>query len=47
MTVDEIMDDPYRCIDIKRDVVEHDEFDKGERFILNFGHTLGHALRLA
>ncbi len=44
-TVDEIMDDlVYRCIDIKRDVVEHDEFDKGERFILNFGHTLGHAL---
>lgn len=32
------------CIDIKRDVVEHDEFDTGERMILNFGHTLGHAV---
>lgn len=32
------------CIDIKRSVVEHDEFDTGERMILNFGHTLGHAV---
>lgn len=43
--VDEIIDDMvYRCIDIKREVVEHDEFDTGERMILNFGHTLGHAV---
>lgn len=33
-----------RCIGIKRDVVEADEFDKGERMLLNFGHTLGHAI---
>ena len=32
------------CIAIKRDVVEADEFDTGERMILNFGHTLGHAI---
>ncbi len=32
------------CISIKRDVVEADEFDTGERMILNFGHTLGHAI---
>ena len=32
------------CIDIKRDVVEQDEFDTGERMILNSGHTLGHAV---
>ncbi len=32
------------CITIKCDVVEHDEFDTGERMILNFGHTLGHAI---
>ncbi len=29
---------------IKRKVVEADEFDTGERLILNFGHTIGHAL---
>ncbi len=34
----------YKCISIKRDVVEADEFDKGERMILNFGHTLAHAI---
>ena len=33
-----------RCVDIKRDVVERDEFDTGERVLLNFGHTFGHAL---
>ncbi len=32
------------CIDIKRQVVENDEFDTGERMILNYGHTLGHAV---
>ncbi|MFR4419566.1 MAG: 3-dehydroquinate synthase, partial [Ruminococcus sp.] len=32
------------CISIKRDVVEADEFDTGERMILNYGHTLGHAI---
>ena len=32
------------CIAIKRDVVEADEFDTGERMILNYGHTLGHAI---
>ena len=29
---------------IKTRVVQHDEFEKGERRLLNFGHTLGHAL---
>ena len=29
---------------IKTKVVQNDEFEKGERRILNFGHTLGHAL---
>ncbi|XOQ48380.1 MAG: 3-dehydroquinate synthase [Eubacteriales bacterium] len=34
----------YRCVDIKREIVERDEFDTGERMLLNFGHTFGHAL---
>lgn len=41
---DVIDDVVYSCIDIKRDVVENDEFERGERMILNFGHTIGHAL---
>ena len=34
----------YRCVDIKRIVVEHDQFDTGERMLLNFGHTLAHTI---
>lgn len=33
-----------RCISIKRDIVESDEFDNGKRKLLNLGHTLGHAV---
>ena len=33
-----------RCVEIKRDVVDRDEFEKGERKLLNFGHTIGHAI---
>jgi 3-dehydroquinate synthase len=33
-----------RCIRIKTTVVQNDEFDTGERMVLNFGHTLGHAI---
>jgi shikimate kinase / 3-dehydroquinate synthase len=29
---------------IKSDVVQKDEFEQGERRLLNFGHTLGHAI---
>ncbi len=34
----------YKCCSIKKQVVEQDEKDKGERMILNFGHTIGHAI---
>jgi len=33
-----------RCVQIKADVVEKDEKEKDLRMILNFGHTIGHAL---
>lgn len=34
----------YRSCDNKRKVVEADPLEKGERALLNFGHTLGHAI---
>lgn len=34
----------YRSCLIKRAVVENDPTEKGERALLNFGHTLGHAI---
>ena len=33
----------YKCCEIKRVIVENDEKELGERMILNFGHTVGHA----
>ncbi|NLW74082.1 MAG: 3-dehydroquinate synthase [Clostridiales bacterium] len=39
--VDEIIS---RCVAIKRDIVTADEHDRGERQLLNFGHTFGHAI---
>ena len=34
----------FRCVDCKRRIVEADALEKGERMLLNFGHTLGHAM---
>jgi len=34
----------YRAVSIKANVVENDPLEKGERKILNFGHTIGHAI---
>jgi 3-dehydroquinate synthase len=46
--VDDILHDPQdiiaACVKIKRDIVEADELDNGERALLNFGHTIGHAI---
>jgi 3-dehydroquinate synthase len=35
-----------RCVEIKRDIVAEDEFEKSVRKFLNFGHTVGHAIEL-
>jgi len=37
----------YRCAAIKADVVTQDERESGLRAILNYGHTIGHALEAA
>jgi len=33
-----------RCVELKRDVVAEDEFDRGQRMKLNLGHTVGHGI---
>ncbi|MCE9609874.1 MAG: 3-dehydroquinate synthase [Chthoniobacter sp.] len=45
---DELTDIVAHCVRLKAEVVERDEFDKkGIRNVLNFGHTIGHALELS
>lgn len=34
----------YKGLDVKKRVIEEDEFESGLRRILNYGHTFGHAL---
>lgn len=34
----------YQCCSIKKQIVEEDDQDKGKRMLLNFGHTIGHAI---
>lgn len=34
----------YRSLCIKKEIVENDPKEKGERALLNFGHTIGHAV---
>lgn len=41
---EELTDIICRCIQIKIDVVEKDEFEGGVRMLLNYGHTFGHAI---
>ncbi len=33
-----------KCVEHKARVVKNDEFDRGERKLLNLGHTIGHAI---
>ena len=35
-----------RCVELKRDVVAADEFDRGVRIKLNLGHTIGHGIEV-
>ncbi len=44
LTLDEQI---VRCIQLKADVVADDEREGGRRAILNYGHTLAHALEIA
>lgn len=37
----------YRSLEIKKRVIEADEFDRGLRNIMNYGHTFGHAIESA
>ncbi|OJG80130.1 3-dehydroquinate synthase [Enterococcus pallens] len=33
-----------KALNVKKHLVERDEFDQGDRLLLNFGHTIGHGL---
>ncbi len=39
-----MVDIVFRSCQIKRDIVESDETEKGPRKLLNFGHSIGHAI---
>lgn len=39
--IDEVV---LRAINVKKALVEQDEFDQGDRQLLNLGHTIGHAV---
>jgi len=41
---DELADIISRSCEIKAEVVEHDETETGARKLMNFGHTVGHAI---
>jgi 3-dehydroquinate synthase len=37
----------WACLRLKKPVIELDEFDRGSRNLLNYGHTFGHAFEAA
>ncbi|VEN74479.1 3-dehydroquinate synthase [Candidatus Desulfarcum epimagneticum] len=47
-TGSEIMTDYiFRSLEIKKRIIEEDEFDKGARNVMNYGHSFGHAIESA
>ena len=44
LTTDDLAELIYRSVEIKNDIVMRDPKEQGERMLLNFGHTLGHAI---
>lgn len=44
LTTDDLGELIYHSVEIKKEVVEQDPTEKGLRKILNFGHTIGHAI---
>ncbi len=47
LEMDAVTDMVFRSQEIKKQVVENDPKEKGERAHLNFGHTIGHAIEKA
>lgn len=47
LSMDAMADMVFRSQEIKKQVVENDPKEKGERAHLNFGHTIGHAIEKA
>ena len=43
----EMVERVARCVEIKADIVGADERESGRRALLNYGHTLAHALEIA
>ena len=43
----DLADRVARCVEIKAEVVASDERESGRRALLNYGHTLAHALEIA
>ena len=43
----ELAEQVARCVALKAEIVAADERDAGRRMLLNYGHTLGHALEAA
>ncbi len=44
LRMQEVEDVIAQCVAMKAEVVGEDEFDEGRRQLLNFGHTVGHAI---